>query len=692
MTSTPRRLLAASGSIALGLAFVGLTAAPASAATYSVSSPTESALTTAINDANANPGLDTITITATGTVTLTADLPAITDTVQIVGPGADQFTIDANGHDAFVVQSVSGTPSISGLRITGASGDGIYAADTNLTLDDITVNDSADDGLRFAPGNPPYVLLISDSDFSSNSGDGAEIDLAGAAAVRDSITNSTFSSNGGEGLHLKLRAATGLDLTNITATENAGTNLYLDAADSATLDANTVVTTGSATARGIDIDNGAGAIVEFTDVTATGNAGDNVHTDVQGSSKLTLTNVDGSESTDSSGVYFGVSQGGKLSVDGLVTNDNASSGLVLEVKDSGVLGIDDLTTSSNGEGGVELSVAAGADVDLSNGTISDNTDYPGLSIDAQLSGHVDITGYSITGSGGDGITASLAGSAHLTVAQSTIADNSDTGVEIDMTESAALDVDESTISGNGSSGFFASIDQGTRVGITNSTISGNTTGSFGPAALEIDGAAEGEQVTILLSTIVDNIGAFSAPGVWLDNIDSLTIDHSIIAGHDASDLLIANPQNVTVAHSLVEVSADANTTTALSSGTGNIVGVDPELGDLADNGGPTLTHLPQIGSPVVDAGDAASITDAPATDQRGESRVAVDEIDLGAVEATAAELTPPTTTDPASDGDPSSVDELPDTGVESGTMAILGGLLLTLGALALAVRRRRAVA
>lgn len=39
--------------------------------------------------------------------------------------------------------------------------------------------------------------------------------------------------------------------------------------------------------------------------------------------------------------------------------------------------------------------------------------------------------------------------------------------------------------------------------------------------------------------------------------------------------------------------------------TGVITGTDPLLGPLQDNGGPTLTHAPLLGSPVIDAGNPA---------------------------------------------------------------------------------------
>ena len=54
--------------------------------------------------------------------------------------------------------------------------------------------------------------------------------------------------------------------------------------------------------------------------------------------------------------------------------------------------------------------------------------------------------------------------------------------------------------------------------------------------------------------------------------------------------------------------------------------IDPLLDPLADNGGPTLTHALQSGSPAIDHGDPA----APPQDQRGYGRVSVP--DVGAFE------------------------------------------------------------
>jgi hypothetical protein len=67
---------------------------------------------------------------------------------------------------------------------------------------------------------------------------------------------------------------------------------------------------------------------------------------------------------------------------------------------------------------------------------------------------------------------------------------------------------------------------------------------------------------------------------------------------------------------------------------GNQVGsasapIDPKLGPLADNGGPTRTHALLLGSPAI---DAASTPDCPTTDQRGVLRPQGAACDIGSYE------------------------------------------------------------
>jgi Ca2+-binding RTX toxin-like protein len=109
-------------------------------------------------------------------------------------------------------------------------------------------------------------------------------------------------------------------------------------------------------------------------------------------------------------------------------------------------------------------------------------------------------------------------------------------------------------------------------------------------------------------------------------------------------------------------------------GAGDQPGVDPLLGSLADNGGPTRTHEPALRSPAVDAGDNGRCDDA---DQRGVARTD------GACDVGAVELVPDLTTDSDGDGvpdvleeaagsDPNDPDSLPQ--CDGRTYTILGSL------------------
>ncbi len=66
--------------------------------------------------------------------------------------------------------------------------------------------------------------------------------------------------------------------------------------------------------------------------------------------------------------------------------------------------------------------------------------------------------------------------------------------------------------------------------------------------------------------------------------------------------------------------------------TAALTGIDPRLGALQSNGGPTPTLLPLPGSPVLDAGVTAAVPPGLSTDQRGLPRVVGGAVDIGAVE------------------------------------------------------------
>jgi hypothetical protein len=93
------------------------------------------------------------------------------------------------------------------------------------------------------------------------------------------------------------------------------------------------------------------------------------------------------------------------------------------------------------------------------------------------------------------------------------------------------------------------------------------------------------------------------------------------------------------------------------------------LGALANNGGPTDTHLPDPGSPLVDAGDPAGCTDEKGgpllADQRGVTRPQGSRCDIGAVEvvttttSTSSSTSTSTTTTTSTTAAPTTTTSLP---------------------------------
>jgi len=63
----------------------------------------------------------------------------------------------------------------------------------------------------------------------------------------------------------------------------------------------------------------------------------------------------------------------------------------------------------------------------------------------------------------------------------------------------------------------------------------------------------------------------------------------------------------------------------------DLVGLDPKIGPLQDNGGPTWTHALLPGSPAIDAGDS-TLYQVPTDDQRGVPRPQGVAVDIGAFE------------------------------------------------------------
>ena len=166
---------------------------------------------------------------------------------------------------------------------------------------------------------------------------------------------------------------------------------------------------------------------------------------------------------------------------------------------------------------------------------------------------------------------------------------------------ARLDIVNSTLSGNEAhdpglgcdgGGFGGGLaNEGGSVSLRNTTISGNT----GPCA----GVYQSSGRLWMVNTIV-NEGPFLSPACKFDGGVVQSAGHNLDSDGKCG---LEHPRDLS--------------------------DVDPVLGPLADNGGPTLTHALLIGSPAIDSGTLAL---APPDDQRGIPRPQGPKVDIGAFE------------------------------------------------------------
>lgn len=473
------------------------------------------------------------------------------------------------------------------------TGDGAAdACDANCTLRDaVTLADgtAGADTVTFASGLTGTIRLTA-GEIPIASGDPLTITGPGASSL--SVSGDADNSGGatpGDSRIFTINATpvsiSGLTLTGGFANADGGA---LNADQSAVTIADSVVSNSRTDDDGGGIATNGGSLT-ITGSTLTGNAAPN-------------------------------SYGGAISSDFVTISHSTISGNDADVA-AGVVGR--LTMDSSSITGNDATQAAGGlfsfgEMDITNSTISGNTSGgPGGGIahigytGSEIS-HSTLSGNSSVSHGGAIFVIALAYGGNLTVSQSTISGNSATGP---AAFGGGIMLPGNVYGPVGGNGDFDVVD---------STISGNTAPNGGGVA--VGGPYDVPQtlnstIEFANSTIAANSASVHGGGIYIGQYDvdpgpgtvnvSPTIAlTSTIAGDNtaagaAQDLDRADGSaegGFDLSYSLVEAAGDAPLTQ--NPGGSSIVGADPQLGGLADNGGPTLTHLPARTSPAIDAGNS----------------------------------------------------------------------------------------
>jgi hypothetical protein len=196
-----------------------------------------------------------------------------------------------------------------------------------------------------------------------------------------------------------------------------------------------------------------------------------------------------------------------------------------------------------------------------------------------------------------------------------------------------LTVVRSTISGNRADVFGSGLENWGNTTIQNSTIAENSAAITGGGLYRSGGT-----VTLTNSTVVSNTATNYGAGV---SGGGIVLANTIVANNIAAVNPDINGPITSQGINLVRNPAGASGLKA-----NDLVNIDPLLGRLQDNGGPTFTSAPAIGSPAIDAGDTA--TCAP-LDQRAITRPQGLVCDIGAIENTVFSNTIVTEAEPNDD-------------------------------------------
>ena len=610
-------------------------------------------------------GTFSVTLKTAGTQTLTATdtvTPSITGTsgtITVNPAAATTFTVSASSpHTAgtafnFTVTALdqfSNTATGYSGTVHFTSSDGVATLPANSTL----TNGAGTFSVTLKTAGT-QTITATDTVTSSITGTSGTITVNPAAATHFSVT-----APGSEAQNASFNfTVTALDQFNNTATGYAGTVHFTSSDGSATLPANSTLTNGTGTFSATLGTTGNQTITATDTVTSsiTGTSGVISVTAVSlvvttladsgpGSLRAAITNAN----TSSGGVTI------TFAVTGTINLLSALPQLTQSMTITGP-GASSLAIDGGGAGPV-FDIGSATTVTISGVTIQHGSAGAGGAIFNP--GTLTLNSCVITGNVtlADGLGGGIWNSGTLTVNQCTISNNRASGGAGGGTRGAGgglynqgtATITDSTFSGNtaegnvvgGVGGAIANVSSLT---ITGSTIAGNTVtdlsnaGSGGGGAIYNAGTAVAKN-----STISGNSQSGTAPsdlggGIVVVSGTTCTLTNTILAGNtDASSN--PNPDGSGVltdgGNNLIGISTGI---TGITNGVnGNQVGtsgapLNPQLGALANNGGPTQTMLPGGNSPALGAGNPAGFLSTD-TDQRGTGflRLRNGVVDIGAVQ------------------------------------------------------------
>ena len=357
----------------------------------------------------------------------------------------------------------------------------------------------------------------------------------------------------------------------------------------------------------------------------------------------------------------GISNAGTLTVQGSHVDGNSASNSGGGIYTATAVTLTNSSVDDNSAaflgGGLSTTATAGS-FTMTGGTVSGNDAYGagGVFVSDNLTASFDDTDFvGNTSTGANFGGGAILSGGKVTVDHATLSGNTADGASgsggaifsgsANENVTTTLKVSNSTITGNDSfvgSAIYAGStkDSSTnKTSVTNTTIHANAaSGPFGAIETLAPLSITGSTITDNTAVATGQVQAYG--GIVAVSAGLVSVSGSVLSGNNGHQC------NVAVADGGYNLNSPTAAECGFSAGKNDVFAA-PQLGSLADNGGPTRTRLPGPASPALDripattatgvsdaiTGTAITLCGAGATDQRGTSRPQGARCDIGAVEA-----------------------------------------------------------
>lgn len=551
----------------------------------------------------------------------------------------DGVTIDGNrsgGSNYSVFFVWSGAANFSNLTIRGAGDNGVFGfPNTILNLTDCKVLDNGGGGI----GAQDLTLVRCTVSNNVTRYSAAGVYARGTVSISDSTISDNiangFSGHGGGIVASGNVTISHSAISNNTVTQGAYGGIYIETGNA--IISNCMISNNIASRAG-GLYLGGGGVLDNCNFT--GNRAYSINGAIQivAFSPVTVQNctIDGNRAGECSGLNCSTYGNAEVTVRNCKFRNNVVESDILSTRtgcvmlQDGRLRVQQTTITGNHDRGIlNSNRSSETRFDVEDCSICDNVGGIRNESDMRISRCTISGNSSMAEQEGGGITALGLNGGTTTIEESTIENNQGErgggvlALAVPFSGHGNAILNYCTVSGNTAvsyGGGIAALSPGRSIALTvnHCTISENNTNNGNGGGVYFDPYSSDEsRLTLIANTVTENHASLRGGGVSLRSVPAMVkVNNNLVAGNTDKETFAPDVSGSVTSegYNLVGM-ADGSEGWVDTDQTGTIDNpLDPIIGLLANNGGPTKTHALLKGSPAIDTGNP---TLAGTRDQRG---------------------------------------------------------------------------